>query len=376
MIATIRCIIITAVLLLLSSIMVFELISLFFAIGVMDKIHFIVLNLIWLSLTPLPVITMLSYILNRKAYVTFFQDWARLEPKIYSSKNIHHFVYSSYILITVTSCTTYIIDIFYHPKDSYLLSSYPILLNALKFPTLATIHIIAIILQWIFFSLNDLVPAFVFYHQSLAINSLDKDLVAFFCNIYTSHNIPNKDTPSLIGSQITMIKEEQDLSMSIRHLWTRYENLALMVGRANQLFGRLIFVGHGSILFMMCILLYETLHHLTYDFSSTSYGSVKMGSFVTNLIVYTFRLTSCTLLTARVHQNSVKMRNTMNWYLSQYLEMIPIKDRDVLVLFNSRLQQQDTLAASPLDLYNITSSTLLSVLGIIGSYVAILLQSQ
>ena len=164
--------------------------------------------------------------------------------------------------------------------------------------------------------------------------------------------------------------------MSVRHLWTRFENVALMVGRANQLFGRLILVGHASILFMMCILFYECLYHLTYDFTSINYGPVKMGSFLTNLVAYTFRLTSCTLLAARVQQNSVRIRNTMTWHLSQYLDLIPIKDRDVLILFNSRLQQQDTLAASPLDLYTISSSILLTILGLVASYVVILLQSS
>jgi len=374
-ISTIRYLSITAVFLLLSFIMVFELLQLFFGIGTMDRMHSIVLNLIWLSVTPLPVMTMLCYIFNRKAYITFFQDWARLEPKICNSRNIHHFIYFGYILIATASSISFIVDICYHPNGSYLISSYPILIKNLKFPTLAIIHIIAVIFQWIFFSLNDLVPAFVFYHQSLALKRIEKDLISIFFRLVPSENVPNKNNTPFIGSKITITEEKKEL-MSVRHLWTRFENVALMVGRANQLFGRLILVGHASILFMICILFYESLYHLTYDFTSVNYGPVKMSSFLTNLIAYTFRLTSCTLLAARVQQNSLRIRNTMTWHLSQYLDLIPIKDRDVLILFNSRLQQRDTLAASPLDLYNINSSILLSIMGIIGSYVAILLQSK
>ncbi len=376
-VVTIRSIIITAVLLLLSFVMVFELSQLFIGIKTMDRIHSIVLNLIWFIPTFPPVLTIISYIFNRKAYTTYFQDWTRLEPKISSSKKIHHFIYFAYVLKTIASSIILTIDIYYHTFESQLLSSYPILVKTLKFPTLAIIHIAAIIFQWIFFSLNDLVPAFVFYHQSLALNYIEKDLIAFFCHFSIIQNIISNDdieTPTVIESQIT-ITEEKGLSMTIRQLWTRFEDVALMVGRANQLFGRLILVGHASILFMMCILFYESLHHLTYDFASVNYGPVKMGSFLINLIAYTFRLTSCTLLAARVQQNSSRIRNTMTWHLSQYFDLIPIKDRDVLILFNSRLQQRDTLSASPLDLYNIKSSILLSIMGIIGSYVAILLQS-
>jgi len=374
-IATIRYLSITAVFLLLSFIMVFELIQLFFGIGTMERMHFIVLNLIWLSVTPLPVMTMLCYIFNRQAYITFFQDWARLEPKICNSRKMHYFIYSGYILIATASSISFIVDIYYHPNGSYLISSYPILVKNLKFPTLAIVHITAIIFQWVLYSLNDLVPAFVYYHQSLALKRIEKDLISIFGRLVPSENIYNKDNNPFIGSRIIISEEKKDL-MSVHHLWTRFENVALMVGRANQLFGRLILVGHASILFMMCILFYECIYHLTYDFTSINYGPVKMGSFLTNLVAYTFRLTSCTLLAARVQQNSVRIRNTMTWHLSQYLDLIPIKDRDVLILFNSRLQQQDTLAASPLDLYNINSSILLSIMGIIGSYVAILLQSK
>ncbi len=366
---TLRLFSITAVFLLLSSVMIFELIQLCFGIGTMDRIHSIILNLIWFTTMPPSVMTMICYIFNKTAYITFFQDWVELEAELIKGKNIcnsrdtHRFIYFAYTLIIIASLISLIIDIYHHPHGSFLLSSYSILEETITFPILAIIHISAIIFQWIFFSLNDLVPAFVFYHQSLALNCLEIDLITFFSRLSLRQNI-------------IITEEKEDSSASIRLLWTRFENLALMVGRANQLFGRLILVGHASILFMMCILLYETLHHLTNDYPSITYGLVRMGSFVTNLVAFTFRIISCTLLSARVHQSSVRIKNTMAWYFSQYLDSISIRDRYVLVLFNSRLQQRDILAASPLDLYNITSSMLLSILGLIASYVIILLQSR
>lgn len=181
-------------------------------------------------------------------------------------------------------------------------------------------------------------------------------------------------------NDITSTEEEKEFGESARHLWIRFENVSSMVGRANQLFGKLIVAGHGVSVFMICVLLYSALYNLVIN--ETNNGSiminynVKMSSFMINLGAFVFRLVSCTLLSAKVHQKSLKFRDTLSKNLSQFWDVIPSVDRDVLVALNGRLQQRDTLTASPLDLYSINSSILLTILGLVASYVIILLQSK
>ncbi len=382
----IRYISIGIVLIFLISVTIFELVQLIIAITFMESIHVIVPHLIWFTTLPLTVMTMVCYLLNRKEYMTFFQDWSELETemittiRICKSKNTHNMMYFAYILNTIVALVSLTIDICYHPDANYLLSSYPILVKTFKFPVLATIHITAIVFKWILFTMIDFVPAFVYYHQSLAICRLNGDCIALFSHLTTFRKISTEGKTArscILGLEKTT-GEEESFGDSVRHLWMRFENVAAMVGRANRLFGKLIAAGHGVSLFMICVLLYSTLFQWTNKSVSNSkiIHQVKMWSFVTNLSAFVFRLISCTLLSAKVHEKSLLIRNTLTLNLSKYWDIIPISDRDVLVVLNGRLQQRDTLAASPLDLYTISSSILLTILGLVASYVVILLQSS
>lgn len=386
-ISLIRCFSIGIVLLFLISVTIFELVQLVIAISSMKSIHVIVPHLIWFTTLPLAVMTMLCYLLKRKEYMTFFQDWSELETemittiRICKSKNTHNMMYFAYILNTIFALVSLTIDICYHPDAKYLLSSYTTLVQTFTFPVLVTVHITAVVFNWILFTMIDFVPAFVYYHQSLAICRLNHDCIALFSHLTSSRKISTEGKTArscILGLEKTT-GEEESFGDSVRHLWMRFENVASMVGRANQLFGKLIAAGHGVSLFMICVLLYSTLYQLT-DKSTNVSGTisqlVKMWSFVTNLSAFVFRLISCTLLSAKVHEKSLLIRNTLTLNLSKYWDIIPTSDRDVLVVLNGRLQQRDTLAASPLDLYAISSSILLTILGLVASYVVILLQSS
>lgn len=182
----IYCLVVGIVFLFLLSVTTFELIQLIVGIRFMTTVHSIIPNLIWFTTLPLVLMTMLCYLVKRRSFVTFFEDWKELEKeivktqKICSSKTIHKTMYLAYFLNSIISLVSLVVDIYFYPDAPYLLSSYPIFVHYFTFPVLATIHILAVGYIWILFTMIDFVPSFVYYHQSLAINRLNGDCIDLF----------------------------------------------------------------------------------------------------------------------------------------------------------------------------------------------------
>jgi len=369
-----RCVTIFLVFITFLMIGYFELYQLLTGINKMIHISSIIPNLLWFVPIPIGIVTMTSFIFNRGKYLKFFDDWEHVETELSSTfrtkakcnKKVHYRVmYAVYMILGITSLVTIGIDMIKEPDSSYLLSSLPFMTRLIPMPFLVGIQLLVIYCFWIQQTTVDLVPAFVYYHISLALGRLESDLHTLF-DLQSSGG-------KFISTGLFKI-EREDFNASVLHLWSRYENIAVMVGRANRLFGvPVLIAAHGLTLFMICTLTYSTFHSLK-DFIENL--DVVFVSHAMTLLVCIFRLISCTLFSAKLNDRSVQLRNTLAWSLSQHWNRIPtIQDREMLVVINGRLHQ-DPLTASPLGLYDIKYSTLLTILGLVASYVIILLQSK
>ena len=361
---------------LLFSVVVFELIQLIFLIGDMPYIHAVIPNLVWFTPLVLAILTYFHYLRRRREFLIFFEDWNCLEKEftnsnmscvVCNSKRIHTFMYAAYIVMTIGSLVSVGFEIRNNPEAPYLISTYPSIRGAFSLFVIGSIHLLAIFLVWTLLSLSDFVPSFVHYHAALAVSWLENNGKVDFAECFsTTRSYPIKP---LKGA----FETTRDLASSIRIMWIRFESINEMINRANYLFGCFMVYVQGGAIFMITTLLYSVLFNLEDALNLRFTSGIVV--YVLNLIVVLFRFTSCVLISSQLYRSVGKFSNSLNYLLSQYWDRMSKEERHLLRSFISRLQG-DHLVASPLELYNITPTMLLTIFGLVVSYVIVLLQSK
>ncbi len=185
-------------------------------------------------------------------------------------------------------------------------------------------------------TLCEIVPALVFSHFECQVRVLLREFENIF-KLFDSRL--NYKLPGRLKMNPRILFATQ-----LRQLFVFYETVKCFVGRANSLFGVLWFLNHGIRLIVICMMLYS-------------------------------ELVTSSLLTAQLYCASDRLRSLLANLLTQYWDSIPNGEREFLVVFIGQIQS-DPVAATPLGLYNVTPSFLLTVASLSVSYVIILLQSQ
>ncbi len=339
---------------------VFELIQLVFAImasgGVLQGF---ICNLTWFATFPVILWAQISFIANRHEIFKLLEDWSRLELEFSfksSSKRMYMFVSVLYLMIVFGGMFSLGQDIFEHPDANYLISHYPIVRDTLTLPGTRIFHLIVMFDTLIMICATDLVPSFFYSHVSSTIQSLERELVELFRDGRKNNASSNF---------------QEEFGRTVRSVWTRFEGLSLLVERANWLFGSIMFLSHGVCVFMISTLLYYCLsavNGLVADTSNVPNAFVNMMGFVSRLII-------CVVLPAKLDFHNVRLRATLTRLLNRHWDRISQGDRDILIVFLSRLQN-DRVAACPSSLYYITCNFLLNICGLVVSYEIILLQSK
>jgi hypothetical protein len=164
-----------------------------------------------------------------------------------------------------------------------------------------------------------------------------------------------------------------ELDIPIRRVWTRYENVGKMVSRADYLFGSFLVYGQVGNVFCMTILVYSVLYNLGDALKMRTVGPIL--SYILILTAVVFRFSSSVIISSQLHRSVSQFRTALNDLMSKHWNRITKGDRDLLRSFMWRIQS-DPLVASPLGVYKVTPSVLLSVLSVVVSYVIVLLQSK
>ncbi len=370
-------------------VMLFELIQLFIEIENMPNIHTVIPNLIWFIPFLLAIPTHIYYLRRRRDLLMFFEDWQLFERKftesesgclMCNSKRIHLIMYAVYVVMTVGSLVSLGFEISNNPTATYLISTYKCVRETVSLYLIGSIHLSCILIVWIILSLSDFVPAFVYYHSALAVSCLERDAKKTFLKLLRSdevkyisplfvENLNQADSCLLKRS----FKQPRDRASSIRLIWVRFESLNQMVGRANYLFGFFMVYGYLVSVFMVTTLLYSVLYNLEDALKMRFAGSIV--AYLLNFIAMIVRFTSCTILSSQLYRSVEKFSISLNFLLSQHWEELSRGERELLRSFISRLQS-DHLVASPLGLFTITTTTFLTVFGLVVSYVIVLLQSK
>jgi hypothetical protein len=161
-----------------------------------------------------------------------------------------------------------------------------------------------------------------------------------------------------------------ELDIPIRRVWTRYENVGKMVSRADYLFGSFLIYGQVVAVLITTLVVYSILYNLGDALKMRTVGPILSNIFI--LIGVVFRLSSSVIISSQLHSSVTKFLSALNDLMSKHWNRITKEDRDLLRSFI----QSDPLVASPLGVYKVTPSVLVSVLSVVVSYVIVLLQSK
>lgn len=367
----IRCIAIVVFSCFVFAMMTFHFVRMALAIVVMTTIHSVIPYLLWFSALPIALTAQLYYISRRHYFLRFFKDWGNAEKQImmaYCHRDLRTTIRKTRILVYTSKIAMLIgllvgmgFVIFRFPDAPYLLSHFKVLRDLAPVPVFASIHLITITFAVTFASFCDAVSALVFFHIALEARVLFKEFDKIFLLL----------NPLITDSNQTERLEFKSgllFSTELRRLVGYYENLRSFVKRANSLFGILWFLNHGMRLTIICIMLYSVL----YMFQTNPEDA---GIYFANLVTNLYELVLCTVLMAQIFRASDRLRSRLAVLLTKNWDLITKGDREILTVFIDRLQT-DPLAASPLGLYKVTPSFLMTIVSLTVSYVIILLQSK
>ena len=374
---------------LLLAVTAFELIQLLLEIGNSSNIHAIIPLFLWFIPHFVSVIFYLNSLRQRKEFLDFFKDWRQLEMGIAhlnlncimcKSKKLHLMMYAIYVFIALAAASSVGFDMFNKPELSYLISTYPSVRQMIPLIVIGAVQMVSIILILIMTCLGDFIPSFTYYHAALAVSCLENDVKALFDKHKDADGFCFRSLTDKLNADPLMKKSPSiesliicELDIPIRRVWTRYENVGKMVSRADSLFGSFLIYGQVVAVFSTTILVYSVLYNLGDALRLRTVGQILSNIFI--LIGIVFRFSSSVIISSQLHRSVSKFRAALNYLMSKHWNRISKEDRDLLRSFMWSIQS-DPLVASPLGVYKVTPSVLLSVFSVVVSYVIVLLQSK
>ncbi len=316
---------------------------------------------------PIVILTWLHFLTGRVKFQAFFRDWKKFEQqgdtgtqylehgKLKRISFILHFVYftAGITIFFVFSAVILTMDV--RKENEFIVKYYPDILDLVLVDFwLRFSHLIVVLLSLIFIPLIEIAPVLVYYHISKMINAIEVQLNSLI-------------NPEQFNHEGMMIKNEE-----IRSIWSRFENLRVLLSRVDDLFGPILVLNHGVTFFTLCSTVFSLLNMIRQP-HEREYLPIFVVSFLFNPARILFSL----LMISKVHKAAGSLLSTVacisarTWYPSS----VSSSPDCIIQCFLHRLQNTK-LAATPSDLYHIRPSILLTLLGLIVTYTIILLQSN
>ncbi|KAI9563147.1 hypothetical protein GHT06_010605 [Daphnia sinensis] len=373
---------------LLLAVFTFELAQLFIGIERSLNVHLIILNIVWCIPVMVGVVIQEQFLRHRREFLGFFKGWRRVEMEITKlnpdcimckSRRMHVVMYAIHGGLAIAGLISIGIDIFNRPDEPYLISHYKSVRDLVPLLLICFVHLAAICLTLILLTLSDLVTSFTYYHAGLAVDCLERDARIVFARCFNTEDrlfitsLDDNNQPENVCKDLPKSCSSAEIRVSLQLIWARFDNVDQLINQANSLFGKFLVCSQGVSLFMITALLYSVFYYLGDALRLRSTGLIL--PYVMNFLSLGFRFISSMLISAQLHRSVGKFRMSLNYLLSQHWNQMSKQDRDLLRSFLSRLYT-DSLVACPLGLYNITPSILLSIIGLVVSYVIVLLQSK
>ena len=297
-------------------------------------------------------------LVNRKMFQQFFIDWNEIEIKLEFSSNVSNCTktkrvtkrsYVAYLVVLILPSIIYFYLNEMNPDWSIFYSSVQSVRDVFNIHFLSFFHVSNLYYFNLYHYLGELVPTLFFYHAGCIVEDLERRLYD------TCASIPK-----------TYLANETR-EKSFRLIWQQYETILRFVNRANDLFAILIIWGQFRSFSMTCVTFYLAT-------MSMNKRSDVVVSFVVLIFIDVLRVVFVNRLTSHLHFSRIQLQDTLGVLLSEKWYLMSDKDRQFLIVFQSRLSQGE-LGASPFNLYTISPTNLLSMLSLIVTYITVLLQT-
>ena len=168
--------------------------------------------------------------------------------------------------------------------------------------------------------------------------------------------------------------DSNDISKGLKLLWSRYENLRILLHRADNIFGPLVVMSHGLAFFIICTNVYSLLNMIKNPEEIPSYPFLTLWIWL-YLIINVSRLMIGLFVMSRIECSSRSLLSSVACLSLRRCLDSEKEERRVTKSFLSRLEN-NKLAAHPSGFYTITPSVGLTLLSLIVTYTIILLQTN
>ena len=279
---------------------------------------------------------------NHQQLVKFFNDWKQMELQYANCSNRKRtlIILIVYYLMVYSSLGFYGFYSFLFnlqaPDDPIFLSHFAAVQEVFNIYFLAFINGSYAYVFVLLIYLSEMLPAFFYYQAGCAVENLDVQLNNCSRSAY-------------------------------RVIWNRYETIRKLVKRANQLFGVMVLADQLGFICCTCLFLYS----ITFPHDHCRYCYMFLFSLMTVIARWLWLnwATSHWYLSCDILQNSVAATLSSKWQLMNE------EQRRILTHLLLRLHKAK-MAASPLNLYTIQPSNVLTLFTLLTTYVVFLLQSH
>ena len=330
-----------------------------------SRYYEIVLQMMSLGDDLITLLVFVYFLIYRGEIQAFFSDWRKMEEKsiikgvdagkIKRTCIIVYILYYSYcIFFTLCSIYNHVTDdepimeyddlmVRYFPY--LILNPYYVIWNKFK-------NILSELLFSLFSTLVDIVPVLVYYYAAKIVEGMKWEVKEL-----------SSDS-----------KRPVSKSGIIYHLWSRFETLAVMVERANDLFGPIIILCQGYLFANICgCVFYSSLETNLPVSGDEKWSLLELFDF---LVQQPFRLLFTISFMGKLYRSSGELLSSVALFFnSERVYCLEEKERQTVRDFLNRLNQIK-LAACPSGLYEIKPSIFLTLLSLFVTYTVILLQSN
>ena len=294
-----------------------------FAFWNMNSIHEVVPNFTWLNPIISSIITMIDFIIRRNEYLAFFADWALLENqldftriskdtrrKIKLYTKLFCFIYFwSALFYVFIGIYLFIFRATYTDSDivgkrRLFLQDYKILRELVPFPSLGLIQLVAYVTAMFYIALADIVSAFTFNQGGIIADLLGDELSSLGTISSKTDSTVDYENRLRVHS-LSTYPTTGKVAEAIHRIWFRYEQLRILVNRANSFFGPAMIFNHGFMVFMCCTELYAILRHFKLvwsDFQQAFYGI--------SLLFFVFRFVWTILWMSKLSKSTCSLSNS------------------------------------------------------------------
>ena len=261
-------------------------------------------------------------------------------------------MYAIYLVTVCFSVTMVIVVILDFPILPFLPSpNVTTSCCSLNLSFICTVFAVSLFYAWNLSATSDLVPSMIYYHLADEVDNINR-------SIPDGLDVENLPTSTYIA--VELVEE----AFNMRRTWLYYEAVRGLIDEANSLFGLMLVLNHGAMFFVASSNVFAILRW----YQGMSW--LLLLVYGTNATSTILRVTSTIMLCSRLSQARDRLQKKISGFLVRSL------DGHLLSLsFFMRVQDQGTVA-SPVGLYSIKPSILLTLLSLLVTYLIVMLQSS